>query len=186
MAKTTFSSGVIVTSQWLNGAQQLYFDGQDLDWHYSPLGLSSLVRTGPNGLDSAYVTLDSNQPELDTNGLLLSGTAVSGDKVVTGMWNFGYDPLQTGNPYNIRENAPKSYTTNDKFNYAGGAVAPSVPQKFNAVENADLITKEVMETWVDYLFETLELDNGVYYSSVDPACQNYSVGTGNSDVICQP
>ena len=186
MAKTTFSSGVIVTSQWLNGAQQLYFDGQDLDWHYSPLGLSSLVRTGPNGLDSAYVTLDSNQPELETNGLLLSGTAVSGDKVVTSMWNFGYDPLQTGNPHNIRENAPKSYTTNDKFNYAGGAVAPSVPQKFNAVENADLITKEVMETWVDYLFETLELDNGVYYSSVDPACQNYSVGTGNSDVICQP
>ena len=186
MAKTTFSSGVIVTSQWLNGAQQIFFDGQDLDWHYSPLGLSSLVRTGPNGLDSAYVTLDSNQPEVDVNGLLLSGAPISGNKVVTGMWNFGYDPLQVGNPVNVRENAPRSYTTNDKYNFAGGAATPTVPQKFNVLDNADLVTKEVMETWVDYLFETLELDNGVYYSSTDPTCQNYSLGLGNSDVICQP
>lgn len=186
MAKTTFSSGVIVTSSWLNGAQQIFFDGQDLDWHYSPLGLSSLVRTGPNGLDSAYVTLDSNQPEIDVNGLLLSGTPISGNKVVAGMWNFGYDPLQVGNPVNVRANAPKSYTTNDKYNFAGGASTPTVPQKLNALDNPDLITKEVMETWVDYLFESLELDNGVYYSSTDPSCQNYSLGLGNSDVICQP
>jgi len=186
MAKTTFSSGVIVTSQWLNGAQQIFFDGQDLDWHYAPLGLSSLVRTGPNGLDSAYVTLETNQPEVDANGLFLSGSPVSGNKVVTGMWNFGYDPLQVGNPINTRENAPKSYTTNDKYNFAGGAPTPTIPQKFNALDNADLITKEVMESWVDFLFETLEVDNGVYYSSTDPACQNYSVGLGNSDIICQP
>ena len=184
MSKTTFSSGVIVTSQFLNGFQQIYFDGQDLDHHYPPLGLNSLVRTGPNGLDSAYVTLTTDQPELDSNGLLISGAPVSGNKVVTGMWNFGYDPLQVGNPANIRENAPKSYTTNDKYNYAGGAPTPTVPQKFNALDNADIVTKEVLEAWVTYLFDTLEIDNGVYYSASNPACQNYSVGTGNSDTIC--
>jgi hypothetical protein len=186
MAKTTFSSGVIVTSQWLNGAQQIYFDGQDLDWHYAPLGLNSLVRTGPNGLNSAYVTLDTNQPELSASGLLLSGAPISGDKVITGVWNFGYDPLQVGNPVNIRENAPKSYTTNDKYNFAGGAVTPNVSQKFAALDSADLVTKEVLQTWVDYVLDTLELDNGIYYSSTDPSCQNYSLGLGNSDVICQP
>jgi len=182
--KTTFSSGVIVTSQFLNGFQQIYFDGQDLDHHYPPLGLNSLVRTGPNGLDSAYVTLTTDQPELNSAGLLLSGAPISGDKVVYGMWNFGYDPLQVGNPVNIRENAPKSYTTNDKYNYAGGDPTPTVPQKFNALANPDLITKEVLETWVNYLLDTLEINNGVYYSGTNPACQNYSVGTGNSDTIC--
>ena len=184
MAKTTFSSGVIVTSQWLNGAQQIYFDGQDLDWHYPPLGLNSLVRTGPNGLDAAYVTLTTNQPELDATGLFVSGAPISGDKVVSGVWNFGYDPLVVGNPTNVRANAPKSYTTNDKFNYANGVPVPSPAQKFAALVDADLITKEVLETWVQSLFEDLEIDNGVYYSASNPACQNYSVGAGNSDVIC--
>ena len=186
MAKTTFSSGVIVTSQWLNGAQQIYFDGQDLDWHYAPLGLNSLVRSGPNGLDSAYVSLDSDQPQLDSNGLYLSGTPIAGAKVVTGVWNFGYDPLQVGNPRNILANTPKSYTTNDTFNNAGGSPTPGVPQKFAALEDADLITKEVLATWVEHMFETLELDNGIYYSATDPTCMNYSVGVGNSDVICNP
>lgn len=184
MAKTTFSSGVIVTSQWLNGSQQIYFDGQDLDWHYQPLGLNSLVRTGPNGLDSAYVSLNSDQPELDAAGLYISGSPISGSKVVTGVWNFGYDPLQVGNPANIREFAPKSYTTNDKFNYANGVVTPTPSQKFAALDSPDLITKEVLQSWVESLIENLEIDNGVYYSATNPACQNYSVGVGNSDVIC--
>jgi hypothetical protein len=182
--KTTFSSGVIVTSAWLNGAQQIYFDGQNLDWHYPPLGLNSLVRTGINGLDSAYVTLDGNQPELDSAGLYISGAPVSGNKVVTGMWSFGYDPLQAGNPANIIANAPKSYTTNSKYNYANGAISPTVPQKFDSLADADLVTKEVLQTWVEHLFENHEIDNGIYYSDTNPTCTNYSVGAGNSDVIC--
>jgi hypothetical protein len=182
--KTTFSSGVIVTSQWLNGAQQIYFDGQDLDWHYPPLGLNSLVRTGPNGLDTVYVSLTTDQPELDSNGKYLSGTPISGDKVATGIWNFGYDPLQPGNPPNEVANAPKSYTTNDKYEYANGIVNPTVPEKFAAVESADLITKEIMDQWVNYLFDVLELDNGIYYSDSTPACMNYSKGAGNNDTIC--
>jgi hypothetical protein len=183
MAKTTFSSGVIVTSQWLNGAQQIYFDGQDLDWHYAPLGLNSLVRTGPNGLDSAYVTLGTNQPELDSAGLLIGGAPISGDKVISGMWNFGYEPLSS-NPTNVRANAPKSYTTNDKFNYAGGVSTPNPAQKFAALDGADLITKDVLEIWVQSLFDDLELDNGIYESAANPACRNYSKGVGNSDTIC--
>ena len=182
--KTTFSSGVIVTSAWLNGSQQIYFDGQDLDWHYAPLGLNSLVRTGPNGLDSAYVTLTSDQPELDSNGLLISGAPISGSKVITGLWNFGYDPVVVGNPQNVRANAPKSFPTNDKYDYAGGLPTPTVPQKFAALDAADIVTKEVVEQWVEFLFENLELDNGIYESAGNPACMNYSVGAGNSDVVC--
>jgi hypothetical protein len=183
MAKTTFSSGVIVTSQWLNGAQQIYFDGQDLDWHYAPLGLSSLVRTGPDGLDSAYVTLSTNQPELSAGGLYISGTPVQGSKVVTGLWNYGYDPLVAGNPVNVIANAPRSYTTNDKYNNAGGIPTPTIPQKFSALIDADLVTKLVLLDQIENLLETLEIDNGVYASSAGP-CENYSVGGGNSDVIC--
>ena len=182
--KTTFSSGVIVTSAWLNGAQQIYFDGQDLDWHYAPLGLNSLVRTGPNGLDSAYVTLTSEQPELDAAGLLISGAPISGGKVVAGLWNFGYDPFVVGNPQNVRANAPKSFTTNDKYGYAGGLPTPTVPQKFASLDAADIVTKEIVEQWVEFLFENLELDNGIYESAGNPACMNYSVGAGNSDVVC--
>ena len=179
--KTTFSSGVIVTSQWLNGAQQIFFDGQDLDWHYAPLGLNSLVRTGPNGLDSAYVTLATNQPELSAGGALLSGSAVSGNKVISGLWNFGYDPLVVGNPANVIANAPKSYTTNEKYNNAGGVVSPTVSQKYAALADPDLLTKLILTEKLNDLLEILEVDNGVYYSGTNPACENYA---GGSDVIC--
>jgi len=181
--KTVFSSGVIVTSQWLNGAQQIYFDGQNLDWHYNPLGLNSLVQTGPNGLDSAYVSLINDQPVLDAAGLYVSGSSISGLKVVSGKWNFGYDPAAPGtpsNPVNIIANAPKSYTTNDKYNYAAGAPAPTVSQKFAALEDSDIVTKLVLADQIS----NLEIDNGVYASATNPACFNYSVGAGNSDTIC--
>jgi hypothetical protein len=179
MSKTTFSSGVIVTSQWLNGAQQIYFDGADLDWHYPPLGLNSLVQTGPNGLDSAYITLATNQPELTTGGALISGSPISGGKVVTGLWNFGYDPLVVGNPANAIANAPRSYTTNDKYANANGN-PPTIPNKFAALNDADLVTKLVVADQVDGLLENLEIDNGVYFSSAG-SCENY---VGGSDVIC--
>jgi hypothetical protein len=179
MAKTTFSSGVIVTSQWLNGSQQIYFDGQDLDWHYAPLGLNSLVRTGPNGLDSAYVTLDTDQPDISPSGLFISGTPIGGTKVVSGVWNFGFDTTVSGNPVNDPNNAPRSYTSNTKFNAQTG----NADNKFQALNEADLVTKEIVKQWVEYLIETLEVDNGIYYSAVNPACNNYSA-LGGSDVIC--
>jgi hypothetical protein len=184
MSKTTFSSGVIVTSQFLNGFQQIYFDGQDLDHHYAPLGLNSLVQSGPNGLDSSYVTLYTNQPELTASGGYFSGVPISGNKVITGLWNFGYDPLIAGNPVNVIANAPKSYTTNDKYKNAAGVPTPTIPQKFAALTDADLVTKLVLAEQLIELLETLEIDNGVYESATQPTCKNYSVGGGNSDTIC--
>ena len=59
-----------------------------------------------------------------------------------------------------------------------------MPQKFAALDAADIVTKEVVEQWVEFLFENLELDNGIYESAGNPACMNYSVGAGNSDVVC--
>lgn len=134
MAKTQFSSGVIVTSQWLNGAQQIYFDGQDLDWHYDPLGLNSLITTGPNGLDSRYVTLNTEQPVLSTSGILLSGFPITGNKVVTGAWNFGFNPIQNPSVFQNYENAPRSYLTNLKYDAVG----------YNSLVDSDIITKKIL------------------------------------------
>jgi len=36
----------------------------------------------------------------------------------------------------------------------------------------------------EYILDNLEIDNGVYDSATDPTCFNYSVGAGNSDIIC--
>lgn len=182
--KTTFSSGVIVTSSWLNGAKQISFDGQNIDWHYSPLGLNSLVTAGPNGLDSRYITLTTPQPNVE-GGQLISGLAVSGSKVIIGVWNFGYDSDPgLSNPANVRENAPKSFTTNDKYNTPPGYINPTIQQKFSSLASEDLITKLVLKDQVDNLLETLVIDNGVYYSEEEDTCQNYSIGAGNTNSVC--
>jgi hypothetical protein len=134
-------------------------------------------------LDSAYVSLINDQPVLDTAGLYVSGFSISGLKVVSGVWNFGYDPAAPGtpsNPTNIIANAPKSYTTNDKYNYAAGAPAPTVSQKFAALEDSDIVTKLVLEDQIS----NLEIDNGVYDSVTDPTCFNYSIGINNSTTVC--
>lgn len=157
--KTTFSSGVIVTSEWLNGAKRIHFDGQDLDWHYDPLGLDSLVLKGPSGLDSRYVTLSTNQPNLSPAGFLVSGQPLGGDKVSTGRWDFGLDP--SVNPDFDQENgskAPRSFSTNIKYSYANGINPSSIPQKFSALSDSDLITKRIL---LDQ-FVGLVIDNGTF------------------------
>jgi hypothetical protein len=160
--KTTFGSGVIVTSKWLNGTKEIVFDGQDLDWHYDPLGLNSLVTAGPNGLDSRYLTLNTAQPTLSQGGELISGSPISGSKVITGRWWFGFpavpNELSNVNPSNIANNAPRSYTTNYKYLFAGGVPNPTIDQKFDLLDDSDLVTKRV----VFDQFDNFIVDNGEY------------------------
>ena len=169
MSKTTFSSGVIVTAQWLNGAKQIYFDGADLDWHYPQLGLDSLQFSGSNGVDARYVTLAGEQSGC------YNTPPISGSKTVTGPWNFGFEQVDgagcfdVGVPANNPYNAPLSFTTNSKFNFAGGAPNPSFDQKFSSLSDADLITKEILVE----RFRTLYIDNG-FYARADSTCNNYA------------
>jgi hypothetical protein len=109
--------------------------------------------------------------------------APSGAKVITGLWNFGYDSSVVGNPANDKQYAPKSYTTNDKYNYANGIPTPSIPQKFAALADPDLVTKVVLADQITELLDSLEIDNGLYYSAGSPTCNNYSA-PGGSTVIC--
>lgn len=159
MAKTTFSSGVIVTSAWLNGAQNIVFDGQDIDWHYNPLGLDSLMTKGPNGLDTRYITLGTDQPSLSTSGIYLTGQPIAGNKVATGKWTFGFDPEENPQLVQNYDNAPKSYLTNLKYDNANGIPNPSQAQKFAALEDADIITKKVL---LDVIFNLPVVDGGTY------------------------
>jgi len=169
MAKTTFSSGVIVTSQWLNGAKQIYFDGADLDWHYPQLGLDSLLFSGPNGVDSRYVTLAGEQSGC------FNTPPISGAKTVTGPWNFGYTQSEgascfdLGIPQNNPLNAPLSFTTNTKFEYAGGVANPTFDQKFSSMADADLVTVLMLKERLNRLF----IDNG-FYARADSTCNNYA------------
>ena len=169
MAKTTFSSGVIVTSQWLNGAKQIYFDGADLDWHYPQLGLDSIQFGGANGFDSRYVTLAGEQSGC------YNTPPISGSKTVTGAWNFGFEQtsgtscFSLGIPVNNPLNAPLSFTTNTKFAYAGGTANPTFDQKFSSLNDADLVTVLILRERLANLY----IDNG-FYSRADSTCNNYA------------
>lgn len=158
--KTTFSTGVIVTSEWLNGAKDIKFDGQDMDWHYNPLGLESLVKGGPNGLDSRYVTLGTNQPNLSSSGVFLTGFPISGDKVVSGKWSFGFNPTENPTVDQNIDNAPLSYLTNEKYKYITGNPSDSVANRFGLMDDSDLVTKVIL---TDQISEAITIiDNGTY------------------------
>lgn len=128
MAKTTFGPGVIVTSKFLNGAQNIYFDGQNLDWHYPPINSGDLQRGGTAGIDNVYVTVATEQT--------FSGVPITGNKSFMGRVNFGdsvsSSPLA----------APASYSTNTKFNQGGATQTFTV--KYANLSSADVLTKEVM------------------------------------------
>ncbi|ATW62861.1 hypothetical protein SCBWM1_gp177 [Synechococcus phage S-CBWM1] len=179
MPKTNFGHGTPVGAEFLNGLKSISFDGQDRDFHYPPLGLSSLEVGGPDGLDSRYITSGTSQPSLSSSGAFVAGTPIFGDKTVTGRWNFGYDFSVSGNPPNTIGNAPQSFTTNSKYLDANGTDSPTIAQKYAALGSADLLTKLVLQEQL----EDLEVDNGFYYSIENPACNNYSVN-GTSLVIC--
>ncbi len=133
MAKTTFGPGVIVTSKFLNGLQQLHFDGLDEDFHYPQINLSDIQRGGDTGLDSIYVTLGTDQT--------YASTPITGNKSFQGLAAFGD---QTSS---IPSNAPKSWVTNDKFNQGG--VSQEFLVKYANLADEDMLTKAVLEQRVD-------------------------------------
>ena len=95
--KTTFGPGVIVTSKFLNGAQEISFDGADQDWHYQPINSNDIQRGGSTGLDRTYVTVDTDQ--------VYGATPITGNKSFMGAIYFG-DSISANGIY-----APLSYTT---------------------------------------------------------------------------
>ena len=143
MAKTTFGPGVIVTSKFLNGAQKIYFDGLDEDWHYAPISITDIQLGGVDGLDSRYVTISTDQ--------VYGGTPITGNKSFLGPVAFG-DNLLTTN-----YNAPKSWSTLAKFNQ-GGSNQP-VSTKLAFLQPEDIITKEVL---TEQIAEFPDIDEGFY------------------------
>ena len=132
MAKTQFGPGVIVTSKFLNGAQQIYFDGLNEDWHYPPISIDDIQQGGSLGLDGRYVTIATDQ----TYG----NTPVTGNKSFMGL--IAYGDVVTSVP----ANAPKSFSTNAKFNIGGSTQAYA--DRFANLSSEDIITKEVLNELV--------------------------------------
>jgi len=128
MSKTLFGPGVIVTSNWLNGAREIRFDGEDADWHYSPINAGDIQRGGQAGLDSVFLTLDTEQS--------YRNNPIQGSKSFMGLVQFG-DQSNT-NP----NHSPLSWNTNAKFNQGGNFQDFFV--KYSQLDPADLITKEVL------------------------------------------
>lgn len=133
MSKTRFGPGVIVTSQWLNGAQEIYFDGANEDWHYAPLNSNDIQRGGTDGLDRTYVSLDTDQ--------VYGAYPVTGNKTFMGSVSFGDTANSNGT------NAPLSFSTNTKFNIGGDGQTFNV--KYANLSDEDLVTKEILTERVD-------------------------------------
>ncbi len=134
MSKTTFGPGVIVTSKFLNGAQQIYFDGLQEDWHFSPISINDIQQGGSLGLDGRYMTIATDQ--------IYGNTPVTGNKSFMGLVSYG------DTTYSIAANAPKSFTTNAKFNLGGST--QSYADRFANLSSEDIVTKEVLN---DLVFE---------------------------------
>ena len=142
MSKTSFGPGVVVTSKWLNGAQQIYFDGLDLDWHYPPLSTNDIQLGGINGLDGRYVTLNTAQT--------YENTPITHPKSFMGLVEYGSEYYAEG------RYAPKSWSTNAKF--ATGFPCPTWDQQWDALEEEDLVTKAVL----DRAMHSFIIDEGYY------------------------
>ena len=128
MSKTTFGPGVIVTSKFLNGAQNIYFDGQSLDWHYPPINSGDIQRGGSAGVDNVYVTVSTDQT--------FSGVPITGNKTFMSRVTFG-DSLSAS-----ALAAPASFSTNAKFNVGGATQTFSA--KYANLSVADVLTKEIL------------------------------------------
>ena len=131
--KTRFGPGVIVTSKFLNGAQQIFFDGVDEDWHFPPIDINDIQRGGELGIDGLYVTIATEQ--------VFGGVPITGSKSFMNLVSFG-DEVST-----VADYAPKSWNTNAKFNSAGAT--STFASKYAKLEDEDIITKEILSERVD-------------------------------------
>ena len=128
MSKTLYGPGVVVTSQWLNGAREISFDGADTDWHYAPVNRNDIQRGGNSGLDTVYVTLETDQS--------YGSAPVTGRKSFMGLVQFGDQTNTNG------LSAPLFWNTNAKFNQGG--TQQSFLIKYAQLDAADTVTKEVL------------------------------------------
>jgi len=133
MSKTVFGPGVIVTSQWLNGAREISFDGADADWHYAPVNRNDIQRGGNSGLDTVYVTLETDQS--------YGSVPIVGRKSFMNLVQFG-DQVNTNSL-----SAPLSWNTNAKFNQGGSQQSFLI--KYAQLDQPDLITKEILSGRID-------------------------------------
>lgn len=131
--KTVFGPGVIVTSKFLNGFREIHFDGADLDHHYDPISKKDIQRGGEEGLDNVYVTLATEQ----TAG----NSPIIGNKSFLGLVEFGSATASTS------FSAPKSWSTNTKFN--GGGASQNFTLKYSNIEEEDLVTKHILQQRID-------------------------------------
>lgn len=132
--KTVFGPGVIVTSKWLNGAKELHFDGVDADWHYAPISGKDIQRGGTDGLDSLYVTVNTDQE-------FGSSPGISGRKSFMSQIQFGDKFSASGFV------SPLSWNTNARFNTGGSDQNFSL--KYANLEDADLVTKHILTERID-------------------------------------
>jgi len=132
--KTTFGPGVIVTSKWLNGAKELYFDGVDADWHYAPISGKDIQRGGADGFDSLYVTVNTDQE-------FGSSPGISGRKSFMSQVQFGDKFSASGYA------SPLSWNINARFKSGGSDQNSSL--KYANLEDADLITKQILTERLD-------------------------------------
>ena len=128
MSKTLYGPGVVVTSQWLNGAREISFDGADTDWHYAPVNRNDIQRGGNSGLDTVYVTLETDQS--------YGSAPVAGRKSFMGLVQFGDQTNTNG------LSAPLFWNTNAKFNQGG--TQQSFLIKYAQLDVADAVTKQVL------------------------------------------
>ena len=126
--KTNFGPGVIVSSKWLNGSREIHFDGKDLDWHYAPINRRDVQRGGTEGLDNVYVTTNTDQ--------VYGSIPITGNKSFMGTIEFG----DANAPTSLT--APKSWSTNTKFNRGGESQNFSI--RYANLEDEDIVTKQVL------------------------------------------
>jgi hypothetical protein len=113
MAKTIFSAGVRVTSQWLNGSQAISFDGADEDWHYPPLTNDAVQLTGDGGFDQIFITTQTNQDNISGQKTWIAQNRFTDELIAPGATTFWVNNLTEGQDQGVYlDSNPNRVVTN--------------------------------------------------------------------------